>query len=373
MKRTAAIVLAAVLGVSAAEAQVIRRVLSLPQEALSNVTIDDAGVAIYAVTSTNQFGTNPDYRKQIVRWDAATGAGAPVTDFEEGVESVSVSDDGTWLAFVSRADPLGTNHDESAELFVMHPDRTGLAQLTSENFLVAGNRGVRAAVLSGSANRVVFVGRVNPLGTNAAYDNALFVIDRNGTNLRQLQTGVLLPQESRPPAFWPGPVLGFDVSDDGSKIVFVRSAGDIGEINADGTANHTFNSTADAATVVISGNGLRIAYATGLSLRTVRARTFDGNTGTIVTMGTGDGPAITDDASTVCFYRPAGSAGIYSLPATGGGTLTLVSPGVGLQPVAMSGDGSRIAARDTELRAVDNTGGSQRQLTTTTTFSGAPV
>src|SRR5262245_63368410 len=230
MTRAAAIVvLTGALVPMRADAQTIRPVLSFPREFVDNVAIDDAGTAIYAVSSTNQFSTNPGYLKQIIGWDPVTGAGTPITDFEEGVESVSVSDDGTWLAFVSNADPLGTNHDESAELFVMHPDGTGLAQLTSENFLVAGNRGVRAAVLSGSANRVVFVGRVNPLGTNAAYDNAVFVIDRDGTNLRQLQTGVVLPQESRPPEFWPGPFLGLDVSDDGSSIVFLRrSTGAIG-------------------------------------------------------------------------------------------------------------------------------------------------
>jgi hypothetical protein len=58
-----------------AEAQVVRRVLSFPREFTSNVAIDDAGSVIYAVTSTNQFGTNPDYRKQIVRWDPVSGPG----------------------------------------------------------------------------------------------------------------------------------------------------------------------------------------------------------------------------------------------------------------------------------------------------------
>ena len=96
MRRLALSGLALGVALSAAHAQVVRPVFEFPAELTRSVTIDDAGSAIYAVTSTNQFGTNSEYRKQIVRWDPATGAGTPITDFEEGVESVSVSDDGTW-------------------------------------------------------------------------------------------------------------------------------------------------------------------------------------------------------------------------------------------------------------------------------------
>jgi hypothetical protein len=365
VKRAACLgLLATMLVAVRAEAQVVRRVLSFPREFTSNVAIDDAGSVIYAVTSTNQFGTNPDYRKQIVRWDPVSGAGTQVTDFEEGVESVSVSDDGTWLAFVSCADPLGTNHDESAELFVMHPDGTGLAQLTSENLLPLFRRGIRGAVISGSGNRIAFIGSVNLLGTNPTYDSALFVIDRDGTNLRQLRVGVRLAQDGTPTSYWPGP--GLDISDDGSKVVYLGAEG-IGGINANGTGNHTFTSTTNATDVVISGNGSKIAYAAGgLESHTVRARTFDGNPGTIVGLGAGEGPSITDDATFVYLYRYAGingPAGIYRIGSTGGATTLIRS---GLKLVGLSGNGSRIVARDTELLAIDNAGGSQQQLTATT-------
>src|SRR5262245_25508268 len=210
MNRTASItLLTSALAVTISPAQVIRPVLSSPREFVASVTIDDAGGAVYAVPTTNQFGTNPKHRKQIVRWNPATGVGTPITDFEEGVETVSVSDDGDWLAFVSSADPVGTNHDESPEVFVMHPDGTGLAQLTSQSLLPVGKRGVHSAVISGSGNRIVFAGRIDPLGTNPAYTTALFVVDRDGTNLRQLALDVLGP--------------GFDVSDDGNNVVYIRN------------------------------------------------------------------------------------------------------------------------------------------------------
>jgi len=68
----------------------------------------------------------------------------------------------------------------------------------------------------------------------------------------------------------------------------------------------------------------------------------------------------------VYLYRYAGvngPAGIYRVGSTGGATTLIRS---GLKLVRLSGNGLRIVASDTELLAIDNTGGSQRQLTTTT-------
>ena len=370
MKRTGALaLLAALLGATHVEAQVMRHVMSFPREYDNSITIDDTGTAIYAVSSTNQFGTNPEYLKQIVRWDPVTGTGTPMTDFEEGVESVSVSDDGSWLAFVTRADLLGTNHDESPELYVMHPDGTGLAQLTSESFLPLRNRGVRGAVISGSGNRIAFVGRMNPFGTNPDYVSALFVIDRDGSNLKQLALdNVVLAHEIASTGYRPGP--GLDISDDGSRLVYITGGHEIAGINANGTGRHVFTSTTGAADVVISGNGAKIAYATGgLMTHSVRTRGFDANPVTIVFLSNGESPAITDDAAFVYLYRYANAstvAGIWKMPAAGGGPATLIAPG--LQIARLSGSGNRIAARGTELLAMDGAGGGLQQLTTTTVF-----
>src|SRR5262245_51198103 len=82
--------------------------------------LDDAGSTVYVNSSTNQLGGNPDHLFQIFKFDAATGAGQQITTFTKGVsdqpETLSVSDDGQWLAFVSKSDPVGQNHDASAEI-----------------------------------------------------------------------------------------------------------------------------------------------------------------------------------------------------------------------------------------------------------------
>jgi len=353
--------IAAAIAVSSAHAQTVRPVLQFPVELVSSVTIDDAGSVVYAVSSTNQFGVNPDYSKQIVRWDPATGVGTPITDYEEGVETVSVSDDGSWLAFVTAADLLGTNHDESTEIYVMHPDGTGLAQLTFSTVPPLETRGIRAAVISGSGNRIAFVGDIDPLGTNAAHTMALFVIDRTGANLRQLRTGVeFFPETYFQPPFSFSISPSFDISDDGSKVVYMG-----GGINADGTGNHAFSGGTGG--IRISGNGAKVVYTVGTTNNyTVRVRSFDGNPGTIVSLGIGERPSITDDATEVYFYRYPGAAGntpgIYRVASTGG-VPTLVA--ADLRTVCLAGSGNRIVGFGDEFVAMDNAGGNLHQLTTT--------
>ncbi|HJQ99161.1 MAG TPA: hypothetical protein VJ826_12690 [Candidatus Polarisedimenticolaceae bacterium] len=329
-----------------AMAQVVRVEIDAPAETDASASIDSAGSVVYSVSTGNPFGTNPGFRKQIFRWNPATGAGTQVTSYEEGVETVSVSDDGTWLAFVSNADLIGTNHDESPELYVMQSDGTGLAQLTSTNELPRAVSRTARAVISGSANRVVFTAPIDPFGTNPTLSNAVFVIDRSGANLKQL-------------AIDAGGII--DISDDGSKVIYSKNNQLVG-INATGTGNHTFTLTTDVADASISGNGSKVVYALGTHgfPFTLRARSFDGNPATIVSLGAGERPSITDDATVVYHRRDATPAGIYKINSTGGAA-TLVSQGLTL--VDVSGSGARLVGRNTGLIALDNAGGNLQQLT----------
>ena len=339
------LVVAVTLSVPAA-AQVVRVGLDAPKETDASATLDTAGSVAYTISTRDPFGTNPGLRRQIFRWDPATGAGTQVTAYDEGVASVSVSGDGTWLAFVSNADPLGTNHDESPELYVMQSNGTGLTQLTSFNLLPRPVRGLTRAVISGSANRIVFTGTIDPLGTNASLSHALFVVDRSGANLRQLATNV-------------GDLV--DISDDGSKVLYVNAGSEsLAGINATGTGNHSFTTTTGVTEASLSGNGSKVAYALGTSFpRTLRARSFDGNPATIAVLGSGGGVSITDDGATVFHRRLATPDGIYRIASTGGAA-TLVA--AGLDPLAVAGSGTRLVAHDTGLVALDATGGSVQQL-----------
>src|SRR5262245_63503407 len=106
-----AVTVAACLGAGlVAKAQVVSNLIDPSRGAMFTAAIDGPGAYVYAVSSTNQLGTNPQFTKQIFRWNATTGAGVQLTQFPAGVESVSVSDDGQWLAFISHGDLRSEEH-----------------------------------------------------------------------------------------------------------------------------------------------------------------------------------------------------------------------------------------------------------------------
>jgi len=359
------------LAAATARAQVVREIKDLTTEDFSSVAIDRAGRVIYSVSTSNQYGTNPGHRQEIFRWDAASGVGEQLTSFEEGVLFVSVTDDGQWLAFVSNGDLTGANHDESAEVFVMHPDGSGLAQLTNDVSL-AGD-GATTAKISGSGNRVAFASDVDPLGTNPGRTPHLFVVERDGTNLVQLGESISGGNSSYPRSA---------ISDDGNRVAFLTIANtapalEIFSVPADGSSAAAIvaTGTSSRAAIALSGNGQTIVFQDDSTIFKVN---WDG-TGAVTQLATGGSPTITDDGQTVV-YANAGTISKISIDGTGASPI-----GSGYASWALSGDGSRIALEtfddsnyyfsDKELNTMDASGGSVQQMTSLTPdrgFVGSP-
>ena len=361
------------LTVTVANAQVVRLVKDLSGESVTAVAIDGTGTNVFAVASSNQYGTDPKYRNQIFRWDAASGAGTQLTNFELGVSSISISDDGQWLAFISTSDITGSNKDESDEVFVMHPDGTGLTQLTNDASLTGW--GVQCAKISGSGNRIVFVADTDPLGTNPARTTHAFVVDREGANLVQIQSAEALSSSSA-------------ISDDGNRVVFqeyvpASNSSHILESAADGSSAPIVVATVlqYANPVSFSGNGGTIVYSE-FTTNNITKVNWDG-TGLISPLVAGGVPSITDDGLTV-FYRAPTNTTIHKIGSDGAGDTIVSTPSPPLKygsPV-VSGDGSRIALTSSvgqiaggsnpdggvELLAMDASGGTQRQLTMMSMF-----
>jgi|GEM_PF-962760 len=372
-------------------------------EARSGASLDDAGAFVFVNINTQHLGGNPGGVFQIFRFDAATGAGTQITSFPRGVsprpQAVSVSDDGQWLAFISAADLLGQNHDASDEIFVMHPNGTGLAQVTNSPAVNAGS--VTAVALSGSANRIVFLSTANPLGTNAANKLQAFDVDFNGANLRQLTTATVTPSN------W----SSIGISDDGLRIVFSNRANltggnadgsyEVFAIQSDGTGLRQLTSLVSIASSVpvISGNGTKVAYRVDNNTGGINSEIYGINwdgTGLIqITNSTltaySISPSITDDGQFVIFCSDQPSTGnpnnsdrnneIWKIKTDGTGR-TLVtnttSPFEQTVPV-VAGAGGRIAFVSTgsqfaggnnpdggpELHVMTGTGTNIRQLTVT--------
>jgi Tol biopolymer transport system component len=374
----------------------VRQLTSEPTTVAAPGALDDAGTFVYTGSSADLLGTNPGHAFQIWRFAAATGAPAQVTNDPRGVAAVvSVSDDGTWLAFASPADPLGTNPDRSLELFVMRSDGTEIAQLTSDPAPNAGSVG--SVVLSGDGSRVVFTANTDPLGTNPSNRTELFVIDRTGANLRQLTQTV---------SGAPGSV---GIGDDGTRIVFAHSGdllgtnadlgGEIYAILADGTGLRQLTDTPepyDASAPSFAGNGSRIAFQSnadpfgtnpnhwteifaidwaGTGLRQVtRTTTVLGITGD----PTSQAPSITDDGQTIVYFSNQsaifppvnldGNFEVFKIRFDGTNRVALTSSALDAGSVLpiVAGGGGRIAYYDVgttiEFRAMDGSGGGKVTL-----------
>jgi hypothetical protein len=125
---------------------------------------------------------------QVFRWDRATGAGAQLTSFHDGVlpGDVSVSDDGGILVFASNADPTGENPDRSQELFRVDRDGGDLAQLTHGEI---GGGEIFSYRVAGGGGSVALAASFDYLGKNPEHAGRIFVMDDDGSGLRQLDTG----------------------------------------------------------------------------------------------------------------------------------------------------------------------------------------
>jgi Tol biopolymer transport system component len=364
-------------------------------------SLTDDGAFVYVSAASNQLGGNPSHASQIYRFDGATGAGTLITSFAAGATMPSVSDDGQWIAFVSNGDLTGGNADRNLEVFVMHPDGTGLAQVTNDPAVNSGSASRPA--LSGSANKIAFYS-VSDYGNNPNHNLQLFVINRDGTGLLQLTPSSGVGYGTTP-----------SISDDGSKITFTAS-GNLTGSNADlsfeafavlsnGTGlRQLTNNTSQVLLgipggAVVSGDGSTIAFDTDQDMlppsnadrsSEVFVMNWDG-TGLRQLSSTLPGPgslhpAISDTGGTVFFLshrnnvpgNTDGNAEVFKINKNGTGLtqLTTTTSGFKLHTTA-SGNGGRVAFMSygaplpwgsnpdlgPEIHAITGTGTGGRQLT----------
>lgn len=397
------VILSLLIAAEPSGAQTVRQITDSKTTVAGPGALDDAGTAVFTGASTDQLGTNPKHTFVVLKFDAASGAGTTLFSAPDGVSPlVSVSDDGQWLAFPSPSDLTGQNHDQSIELFVMRSDGSQLLQLSNDPAPNAGS--VTLVALSGNATRVAFLSNSDPLGSNPQHRVQLFVVNRDGSGLRQLTQAAA------------GSVGAVSISDDGSRIAFTHAADltganpDLGSevfaINADGTGlRQLTNTPADfsSSSPALSGNGQRIAFQSngnltggnadnqteifivnwdGTGMRQLTTtRTLLGITGDPASMS----PSISDDGVYIYFFSnhsvllafpPINLDANYEIfrvknDATGlrAITSTNILTVLACALPTVSGNANRIAYLELgfsslALRVCDGTGGSQRTLVT---------
>ncbi|MEW5807531.1 MAG: hypothetical protein AB1756_09335 [Acidobacteriota bacterium] len=219
-------------------------------------SIDRTGTTVVFASSGNLTGGNQDFSFEIFLLEPVTNTLRQLTDNGVGGGmTASVSDDGDRIAFMSRADLTGENHDQSAEIFVMNRDGSAIRQLTSAT--LGSSAG---PVISGNGNWIVFQSSADLTAGNADNSDEIFIINWDGSGLRQLTSSAA------------GSSAGARISDDGSRVVFSSDADltggnpdgseEIFVINADGTDLRQLTSaaTGDSSAPSISGNGLKVVF-----------------------------------------------------------------------------------------------------------------
>jgi len=270
------------VAVSSAMPAAAARLRQLSEFAVTRVygyALDDAGSQLFFVSDADPLGTNPDSVRQLFLKTLPGGALQQLTTLPEhkpsdpgesawiptlppGPAGVTASDNGSHVAFLSASDPLGTNPDESIELFLYDVGGMGLTQLTDHP---ARSGEVRLAALSGSANRVAFVSDGDLTGENPAGVVQLFVIDSNGSNLAQLTATTLS-----------GSISSLSISDDGQRLAFADDRDLTGgnpdgsvelfRVIADGSGLEQATFDAYVEGLALAGPGNRIAYVSSGSL-----------------------------------------------------------------------------------------------------------
>jgi TolB protein len=249
-----------------------------------------------------------------------------------------ISGDGTKIASYSyQRVTLSGEYSFATDvgLIMLNSDGTGLTTIVSSDQLLLHT--VRPS-LSNNGRKVAFIAD-NDEGTG--YDLTLFVVNSDGTGLKQLASNLTLS---------PLPV-GPSISSDGSKIAF-SAAGSGGEaifvINSDGTGltelARNDNPNFDFRYPSISGDGKRIAfssYSNGNS--EIFVINSDGTELTQVIHNTveDESPTISYDGSTIVFL----SGGSVFVVNSDGTALTLIGS-AGVSPPSISGNGNKIAYTD---------------------------
>ena len=324
----------------------LRQLTSATEGDSTAVQLSGNGQLVVFQSNADLVGGNGDRHDEIfaVNWDGTglrqvTDTNALVGDPQ--AQAPSVTDDGNWIVFHSNHVQGFTNLDSNYEIWKIHPDGSGLDNLTS----TAIDYGSFFPVVSGDGTRVAFFSFNEFSGGHNPDDNAeLHAMDMNGHGIVQLSDTVW--------GFSQAP----DVAADGSWVVFASDANLLGQ---DGDRG------GEIYAVRRDGSGL--AQVTNLSSGGAGAPSVTGDGWTIVFTADSNATGDNLDLSTEVFLVHRDGGGLVQLTDGDAGTEaaapviaadgSVVFFDADTDPVGANGDGSR------EIFRVQPDGSGTAQLT----------
>jgi hypothetical protein len=202
----------------------------------STLYMSGNGEMIAFGASGNLTGQNPDGSREIfvVSFDGTiTRQLTFTTNPAYSLSGTRMSHDGQWVACNGNADPTGENADHSGEVFVVRSDGTGLTQLSHESnpaYRVNGD------CFSADGQKVAWASTSDYLGTNPDHSWEIFIINRDGTGLAQVTNN------ANPALRFD---VGYGITSDGATLLIYGTANPTGQnpdghnemfmVNSDGT------------------------------------------------------------------------------------------------------------------------------------------
>lgn len=204
----------------------INQVTAIDAGFATNPKVSGMGSIVVFSSDTDLTGDNPANDTQIFSINSDGSNLTQVTNLRLVPNNLWISDDGSTIAFEGVGDPFGTNADGSWEIFAMDIDGANLAQLTVSD----GDSFVPK--LSDNGSLVAFTSQEDLVpGGNTDGNYELFVAQTDGSGTVQISNG-----DSDSGTFMSGAPGSFDISGNGSYVVFASGANLTGE-NAN--LNHT--------------------------------------------------------------------------------------------------------------------------------------
>ena len=220
------------------------------------------GSRVAFASRDNPLGTNNDGNAEIFLHDGArliqitnTSPGDISNRIVNGNFQPSISDDGRFIAFSSNRDLANENADGNLEIFVYDSIALSFTQLTNSSGIV----GASDAKISGDGANVAYI---RDGGATTSTNRDLLLQNRVGTpSIRTLATNAPLPAMT----------YGRAISDDGARVVWsAQTATNTTQVFLfDGRNNNTMRQITTLGSRVtevplhptISGDGTRIAFA----------------------------------------------------------------------------------------------------------------
>jgi Tol biopolymer transport system component len=206
-----------------------------------SLAFSDNGMWIAYFSPLDPFGANADNSREIFVVDIDGNGHAQLTDSLADSMEPDISDDGSLVAFASRADLIpGSNADGSYEVFVANTDGTGILQITGSaddsGTYTSGAPG--ALEISGFGSYVVFGSDADHTGDNPSQEHTIFWASTDGTMIAQsLRDGYVPPTVAGRAADNPHTV------NDGAGILF--DSAENYAFNSDGNDDKIFTTVRD--------------------------------------------------------------------------------------------------------------------------------